>query len=139
METVFQLLLFFFAIFMILLVLVQKGKGGGLAGALGGAGGSSAFGARAGDKATWFTIYTATTWILLCVAAAYWAGNRGDALGDDDPAALLSQPGILSVDTDAEKTDAEETTTPAADGASASEPADASTAEVNADETSNEN
>jgi len=47
------------------LVLIQKGKGGGLAGAFGGSGGSSAFGSRAGDAFTRITIYTAFIWILL--------------------------------------------------------------------------
>jgi preprotein translocase subunit SecG len=52
-------------IFLMLLVLIQSGKGGGLAGALGGAGGSSAFGSRAGDTFTKVTIYTAAVWVLL--------------------------------------------------------------------------
>ena len=46
-------------LFLILLVLIQRGKGGGLAGAFGGAGGSSAFGSRAGDTFTKITIYVA--------------------------------------------------------------------------------
>ena len=53
------------SVFLILLVLIQRGKGGGLAGAFGGAGGSSAFGTRAGDTFTRITIYTAAIWILL--------------------------------------------------------------------------
>jgi preprotein translocase subunit SecG len=52
-------------IFLILLVLIQRGKGGGLAGAFGGAGGSSAFGSRAGDTFTRITIYVAAVWLLL--------------------------------------------------------------------------
>ena len=40
------------AAFLILLILIQRGKGGGLIGALGGAGGSSPFGSRAGDQFT---------------------------------------------------------------------------------------
>lgn len=51
--------------FLILVVLIQRGKGGGLAGAFGGAGGSSAFGSRAGDAFTRFTIIVASIWILL--------------------------------------------------------------------------
>jgi preprotein translocase subunit SecG len=50
---------------LILLVLIQRGKGGGLAGAFGGAGGSSAFGSRAGDAFTRITIYSAAVWVLL--------------------------------------------------------------------------
>jgi preprotein translocase subunit SecG len=52
-------------VFLIGLVLIQRGKGGGLAGAFGGAGGSSAFGSRAGDTFTKVTIYAAAVWILL--------------------------------------------------------------------------
>lgn len=52
-------------IFLIFLVLIQRGKGGGLAGAFGGAGGSSAFGSRAGDMFTRITIIVAAVWILL--------------------------------------------------------------------------
>ena len=40
-------LLLLIGLFMILLVLIQRGKGGGLIGALGGTGGSSPFGSRA--------------------------------------------------------------------------------------------
>jgi preprotein translocase subunit SecG len=53
------------AAFMILLILIQRGKGGGLIGALGGSGGSSPFGSRAGDQFTRLTIYVAIVWLLL--------------------------------------------------------------------------
>ena len=52
-------------IFLILLILIQRGKGGGLAGAFGGAGGSSAFGSRAGDLFTRITLIFAAIWIVL--------------------------------------------------------------------------
>ena len=53
------------SLFMILLILIQRGKGGGLIGALGGAGGSSPFGSRAGDQFTRWTIYIAIAWLFL--------------------------------------------------------------------------
>ena len=59
---VFILLL---GLFLILLVLIQRGKGGGLAGAFGGSGGSSAFGTRAGDQFTRITLTVAAIWVLL--------------------------------------------------------------------------
>jgi preprotein translocase subunit SecG len=62
---VLSFFLFVVSLFLILLVLIQKGKGGGLAGAFGGAGGSSAFGSRAGDAFTRITIYVAAVWLLL--------------------------------------------------------------------------
>jgi preprotein translocase subunit SecG len=51
--------------FLILLVLIQRGKGGGLIGALGGSGGSSPFGSRAGDQFTRLTIYLALIWLFI--------------------------------------------------------------------------
>lgn len=57
--------LFFLSAFMVLLILIQRGKGGGLIGALGGSGGSSPFGSRAGDQFTRLTIYVAIAWLLL--------------------------------------------------------------------------
>lgn len=51
-------------VFMILLILIQRGKGGGLAGAFGGAGGSSPFGSRAGDTFTKITLVVAAIWAL---------------------------------------------------------------------------
>jgi preprotein translocase subunit SecG len=55
-------------LFLILLVLIQRGKGGGLIGALGGSGGSSPFGSRAGDQFTRITIYVALVWLFLTMA-----------------------------------------------------------------------
>jgi preprotein translocase subunit SecG len=62
---VLNLIVMAVGLFLILLVLIQRGKGGGLAGALGGVGGSSPFGSRAGDTFTRITIIVATVWILL--------------------------------------------------------------------------
>jgi preprotein translocase subunit SecG len=62
---VLSVVLLIVGLFLILLVLIQKGKGGGLAGAFGGSGGSSAFGSRAGDTFTRITIYVAAVWLLL--------------------------------------------------------------------------
>lgn len=57
-------------------ILIQRGKGGGLIGALGGVGGSSPFGSRAGDTFTRITLYMALVWCLFImiqtkVAQAY--------------------------------------------------------------------
>ena len=69
MTFIFEMVLFLTSIFMILLVLVQRGKGGGLAGAFGGMGGQSAFGTKAGDLFTKITIFAAVFWIVLCLGA----------------------------------------------------------------------
>jgi len=62
-----EILLFCSSIFLMLLILVQRGKGGGLTGALGGQGGQSAFGSKAGDAFTKITVITAVIWIMLCM------------------------------------------------------------------------
>ncbi len=54
-----MVLLLLTSVFLILLVLVQRGRGGGLAGAFGGMGGQSAFGTKAGDLFTRITIFVA--------------------------------------------------------------------------------
>ncbi len=71
--TFLGVLLFISSLFMMMLILVQRGKGGGLTGALGGMGGQSAFGSKAGDLFTRITIVTAVIWITLCMItiAAY--------------------------------------------------------------------
>lgn len=68
------------SLFMILLVLIQRGRGGGLAGAFGGMGGQSAFGTRAGDTFTRITIVLAVIWVLL-------AGGLGMMMRRDAEAA----------------------------------------------------
>jgi preprotein translocase subunit SecG len=66
------------AIFLILIVLIQRGRGGGLAGAFGGMGGQSAFGTKAGDLFTRITIGVAAFWIVLCIVTAKLTINRSD-------------------------------------------------------------
>jgi preprotein translocase subunit SecG len=81
-QTLLLVLLFITAIILIVLVLIQRGKGGGLAGALGGMGGQSAFGTKAGDLFTKITIVVAFVWILLCLAAGKALIPRSDLLND---------------------------------------------------------
>ena len=64
-STILNWLVLVVGILLIFLVLIQRGKGGGLAGAFGGAGGSSAFGSRAGDIFTRVTLVLAAVWVLL--------------------------------------------------------------------------
>ena len=68
LPAILNVLVLIIGIFLILLVLIQRGKGGGLAGAFGGVGGSSAFGSRAGDLFTKITIGVATVWLILTMA-----------------------------------------------------------------------
>ncbi len=78
----FGVTLFVVSLFLILLVLVQRGRGGGLAGALGGPGGQSAFGTKAGDTFTWITAATAGVWILLAILAIKLIGEGSGGFGN---------------------------------------------------------
>jgi preprotein translocase subunit SecG len=80
---VFLLLL---SLFLICLVLIQRGKGGGLAGAFGGVGGSSAFGTKAGDIFTRITIIAAGIWIVLNIFLVILANQRPTSAFEAIPA-----------------------------------------------------
>ena len=58
-------LLLLAGIFLIFIVLLQRGRGGGLAGAFGGQGGQSVLGVKAGDVFTKITCGIALAWVLL--------------------------------------------------------------------------
>ena len=66
---VFAIPMIVLSIFLVLVILVQRGRGGGLTGALGGMGGQSAFGTKAGDLFTRITIVVAAIWVLLSMAS----------------------------------------------------------------------
>jgi len=68
------------SLFLIFLVLIQRGRGGGLAGAFGGAGGQSAFGTKAGDVFTKITVGVAAFWIVLCVLSVNILGRQQSLL-----------------------------------------------------------
>src|SRR5713101_7671873 len=67
-----------------LLVLIQRGKGGGLAGMLGGSGGASAFGSRAGDLFTRITLVLALVWLLFIALQVRLVQQTKDPTGADD-------------------------------------------------------
>lgn len=83
-------LLFLTALFLILLVLIQRGRGGGLAGAFGGMGGQSAFGTKAGDTFTKVTIVVATFWIVLCIVGVKYGSNVQSKMAEGSK--LTAQP-----------------------------------------------
>src|SRR3954465_3596585 len=67
-------------LFMILLILIQKGRGGGLASAFGGAGGNTAFGSKTGDVLTWTTSVVFGVFLVLGITlnllANYYHSQR---------------------------------------------------------------
>ena len=107
------------SLFMILLVLIQRGRGGGLAGAFGGMGGSSAFGTRAGDTFTRITIVLAVIWVLL-------AGGLGMIMRRDAEASKTGKNSAFEEGAEAGKdetiNDSGEMTSGDADDSKAAEP-----------------
>jgi preprotein translocase subunit SecG len=61
----------FVGLLLIFVILLQRGRGGGLAGAFGGAGGQSAFGTKAGDVFTRITIGIALVWVIMAILTGY--------------------------------------------------------------------
>src|SRR5437016_7961933 len=66
-------------VFLILLVLIQKGRGGGLASAFGGGGGNTAFGSKTGDVLTWATSIIFGIFIALAVVLNLLAEKKSVA------------------------------------------------------------
>lgn len=70
METFVGIVFIVVCLLLIMVVLLQKGRGGGLGAAFGGAG-SSAFGTRTGDVFTWITIVLTALFLLLAIGATF--------------------------------------------------------------------
>ncbi len=88
-STLLNWLILLVSVLLIFIVLIQRGKGGGLAGAFGGVGGSSAFGSRAGDLFTRVTLVLAGVWILLImVHVKVVQSTKGSAA----PSTVISSP-----------------------------------------------
>ena len=100
-----MILLFLTALFLIVLVLIQRGKGGGLAGAFGGMGGQSAFGTKAGDLFTKITIGVAFAWIVLCMitVAVLSSGSKEGTLNSALGSAAQDKPGVEAAPTSTDK------------------------------------
>ena len=58
------------ALVLILVILIQKGRGGGLSGAFGGAGAGGILGTKTGDFLTWVTVTLVGVFLLLSVVLA---------------------------------------------------------------------
>ena len=77
------------SLFLILIVLMQKGRGGGLSGAFGGGMASGLLGSKTGDFLTWVTVVCVSIFLLLAVLMAryYRPSSRYGRDADDHAAA----------------------------------------------------
>lgn len=120
--------------FLIFIVLLQRGRGGGLAGALGGMGGQSAFGTKAGDVFTKITVILAMVWIVLAAGSIplmrYLAGGKfvpGEATPPTITASPLKGDAATTLPDDSPAGDAEQkpqTTTPSSKDDEGEKPSD---------------
>lgn len=74
-QGVVEFLFFLVCVVLILLVLIQKGRGGGLVSAFGGMGGNTAFGSKTGDVLTWATSIIFGVFLLLAVILNLMSGR----------------------------------------------------------------
>ena len=92
-QYIFGPLLFLLSVFIIGIILLQRGKGGGLTGALGGLGGQSAFGVKAGDLFTRITAVAVLFWIFVCALACRWyLPEKLDIEADPSSSTSISSP-----------------------------------------------
>ena len=124
--TLLNVLIALCSAFLILVVLVQRGKGGGLVGALGGMGGSSAFGTRAGDVFTRVTIGVAVVWFLLAIILVKMmaAGSGSRYTGGAAATSGTGEPGISApAETETPSPAAKTPSAPAANAPASAPPA----------------
>ena len=81
----------FVSILLILVILLQRGRGGGLVGALSGLGGQSAFGTKAGDTFTRITIGIAAVWVVLAGITGQVFRSSTNLFRGDDPVSIQSK------------------------------------------------
>ncbi len=73
-------------------ILIQRGRGGGLSAAFGGGGSQSAFGAKTGDVFTWITVVLAVLFITVsCLLNYVFQPLKA---GSSQPPAAVQQPEV---------------------------------------------
>ena len=80
------------SVVLILVILIQKGRGGGLSGAFGGGMASGLLGSKTGDFLTWVTIGLVAVFLGLAVLLAKFFRPSVSEYGTEAPAATSSQP-----------------------------------------------
>jgi preprotein translocase subunit SecG len=144
MPSFLMTLLMLSGVVLMFIVLLQRGRGGGLAGAFGGAGGQSVLGVKAGDVFTKITIGVALFWVILAGVSGLAARNAShqyddsaattddDSAEDDsstkgdtsDPKLQTSDEGSDTESKDGESKDAESKDAESKDSGNPFEPAD---------------
>ena len=99
MTTFFSILLVLLGIVLIFVILLQRGRGGGLVGAFGAGGGGSAFGTKTGDVFTTITVVLFVLFMFLAIGLN-WMVQGSATVAASRPAAT-SQTGMPGVKTTA--------------------------------------
>ena len=95
-----EVLFLLISVILILVILIQKGRGGGLSGALGGGMASGLLGSKTGDFLTWTTIVVVGVFLLLAIFLAKFDRPRVGQYGapapteTQQPAAQASAPTV---------------------------------------------
>lgn len=90
--TVVAVIWFICALSLILVILIQKGRGGGLSGALGGGIASGILGSKTGDFLTWVTIVLVGIFLTLSVALAKFYKPTISDFGEGAPPITTAPP-----------------------------------------------
>jgi len=78
------------SVVLILVVLIQKGKGGGLSGAFAGGMASGILGSKTGDVLTWITISVASLFIIVALVLDRWWRPSASGPESQTPAPITS-------------------------------------------------
>jgi preprotein translocase subunit SecG len=81
------------SVILILVILVQKGRGGGLSGAFGGGMAGGLLGSKTGDFLTWVTIVLVAVFLTLAVLMGRFYRPHVGEYGTDQPAATEQSAG----------------------------------------------
>ena len=81
------------SVVLILVILIQKGRGGGLSGAFGGGGAGGILGTKTGDFLTWLTIGLVALFLLLAVVMAKFYKPTVSDFGQEQPQQTIAVDG----------------------------------------------
>jgi preprotein translocase subunit SecG len=118
MATILFILFVLVCVLLIGVILLQKGRGGGLSGAFGGTGGHTAFGTRTGDMFTWVTVVLVGLFVIFASLAVLVFRPAG-AMAQPRPGAAGAAAGLPAATTASAPAEEAEPATPAAPTAAA--------------------